>query len=125
MGPVVAPFGTVATMLVVFQLLAVAVVPLNVTVLDPCGDPKVVPVIVTGVPTTPDGGERLEMLGVTVKLTPLLEFPPTVTTIFPVVAPLGTGATMLVALQMVGVAVVPLTVTVPVDPKFNPLIVMG
>ena len=44
----------------------------------------------------------------TVKLTPLLATPPTVTTTFPVVAPAGTGATMLVALQLVGVAAVPL-----------------
>ena len=42
----------------------------------------------------PDVGLRLVMLGagtVTVKLTPLLATPPTVTTTFPVVAPLGTG----------------------------------
>jgi len=50
--------------------------------------------------------------GVTVKLTPLLATPPTVTTTFPVVAPAGTGVTMLVALQLVGVAAVPLNLTV-------------
>src|SRR5437879_1968739 len=75
----------------------------------------------------PDVGLRLVMLGagtVTVKLTPLLEIPPTVTTTFPVVAPLGTGATMLVALQLVGTARVPLNVTMPaVEPKFEPEIV--
>src|SRR5205814_317674 len=77
----------------------------------------------------PDVGLRLVMLGagtVTVKLTPLLATPPTVTTTFPVVAPLGTGATILVALQLVGVAAVPLnfTVLVPcVVPKFAPVIV--
>jgi len=63
---------------------------------------------------------------VTVKLTPLLATPPTVTTTFPVVAPAGTGATILVALQLVGVAVVPLNVTVFVPcvaPKFAPAIV--
>jgi hypothetical protein len=47
---------------------------------------------------------------VTVKATPLLATPPTVTTALPVVAPVGTGATMLVSLQLVGVAVVPLKV---------------
>ena len=55
------------------------------------------------------------MLGadaVTVKLTPLLANPPTVTTTLPVVAPLGTDARMLVALQFVGVATVPLNVIV-------------
>ena len=43
---------------------------------------------------------------------PLLATPPTVTTTLPVVAPAGTGTTMLVADQVVGVAVVPLKVTV-------------
>ena len=77
--------------------------------------PKFVPVIVTGVPTTPDVGFKFVMLGaddVTVKLDPLLATPPTVTTTLPVVAPLGTGAAMLVPLQLVGVANVPLNVTV-------------
>ena len=51
------------------------------------------------------------MLGaevLTVKLIPLLAAPPTVTTTFPLVAPAGTGTAMLVALQFVGVAAVPL-----------------
>src|SRR5437667_11836682 len=59
----------------------------------------------------------------TVKFTPLLATPPTVTTTLPVVAPLGTDATMLVALQLVVLAVVPLKVTVPVVPKFVPVMV--
>src|SRR5207253_7765055 len=59
----------------------------------------------------------------TVKFTPLLATPPTVTTTLPVVATLGTDATMLVALQLVVVAVVPLKVTVPVVPKFVPVMV--
>ena len=41
-----------------------------------------------------------------------LATPPTVTTTLPVVAPVGTGATMLVELQLVGVAAVPLNATV-------------
>ena len=127
--PVVAPVGTGATMLVVLQLVAVAVVPLNLTVLVPCVAPKFAPVIVTRVATNPDVGFRLVMLGagtVTVKLTPLLAIPPTATTTLPVVAPVGTGAMMLVALQFVGVAVVPLNLTVLVPcvaPKFAPVIV--
>ena len=60
---------------------------------------------------------------VTVKLTPLLATPPTVTTTFPVVAPAGTDVAMLVDVQAVVVAVVPLKVTVPEDPKFVPVIV--
>ena len=129
--PVAAPVGTFATMLVALQLLiVVAVVPLNVTVLVPCVEPKFVPVIVTDAPTAPDVGLRLVIVGVasTVKLDPLLATPPTVTTTFPVVAPAGTGTTMLVALQLlIVVAVVPLNVTVLVpcvEPKFVPVIVI-
>jgi hypothetical protein len=111
--PVVAPVGTVATIEVAFQLvIVVAVVPLNVTVLVPCVKPKFVPVIVTDAPTPPDAGDRLVMFGVgnIVKLTPLLATPPTVTTTLPVVAPAGTGTTMLASFQLVRVAVSPLNV---------------
>src|SRR3989454_351287 len=127
--PVAAPAGTDAVMLVALQLVAVAAVPLNLTVLDPCVAPKFAPAIVTEVPINPDVGFKLVMLGagtVTVKLKPLLATPPTVTTTFPVVAPAGTGTTMLVALQLVAVAVVPLNLTLLdpcVAPKFAPAIV--
>src|SRR5688572_16930277 len=66
------------------------------------------------------------MFGLTVNVTPLLATPPTVTTTLPVVAPVGTGAVMLVALHAVGVAVTPLNVRalVPIDaPKLVPVIV--
>src|SRR4029077_10557158 len=104
-------------------------VPLNVTVLVPFVAPKFAPVMVTVVPTTPDVGLRLVRVGaatVTVKLRLLLATPPTVTTRGPVVVPLGTGTTILVALQLVGVAAVPLNVTVLVPfvaPKFAPVMV--
>ena len=68
--------------------------------------------MVTDVPTAPEVGERLFIFGLTVNVTPLLACPLTVTTTAPVVAPEGTGALMLVALQLVGVAAVPLNVTV-------------
>jgi len=129
--PVVAPAGTSATTLVALQLVGGAVVPLNLTVLVPCVTPKFAPAIVTDVPMTPETGFKLVMLGagtVTVKLTPLLAAPPTVTTTFPVVVPAGTGATILVALQLVGAAAIPLNVTVLVPcaaPKFAPAIVTG
>jgi hypothetical protein len=87
--------------------------------------PKFSPEIVTDAPTAPVVGDTLLMDGATVKSTPLLAVP-TVTTTLPVVAPLGTGATIDVALQLVGVAVVPLnfTVLLPfVEPKFVPVIV--
>jgi hypothetical protein len=60
---------------------------------------------------------------VTVKFTPLLATPPTVTTTFPVVAPVGTDVAMLVEVQLVVAAGVPLNVTVPEDPKLVPVIV--
>src|SRR5436190_21627 len=126
--PVVAPVGTTTVRLVALQLIDVARVPLNVTVLVPFVAPRFAPVIVTAVPTGPDGGLSVVIDGgtVTVNGTPLLARPPTVTTTLPVVAPVGTGTTMLVGLQLVGVASVPLNVTVLVPfvaPKFAPVIV--
>jgi len=73
------------------------------------------PEIVTDVPKAPEVGFKALMLGgrvVTVKFTLLLAVPPTVTTTPPEVTPEGTGTIMLEALQLVGVAVVPLNVTV-------------
>ena len=49
--------------------------PLNATVLVPCVAPKFVPVMVTDVPTGPEVGDKLVMLGagvVTVNVCPLL-----------------------------------------------------
>jgi hypothetical protein len=108
--PVVAPTGTVTRMPVPFQLAGVASVPLKVTVLAPRVGPKLVPEMVTEVPTEPDVGERLVIVGgtMTVKRTPLLERAPTVTTTLPVVAPPGTGTTMIVSPQLAGDATVPL-----------------
>ncbi len=126
--PVVAPLGTGTTIEVALQLAGVAVVPLNVAVLAPCVEPKFVPAIVTDVPITPEVGERLVIEGgeITVNDTPVLACPLTVIMTLPVVAPLGTGTTIEVALQLAGVAVVPLNVTVLapcVEPKFAPAIV--
>jgi len=128
--PVVAPDGTVTAMLVSLQEVAVAVVPLNFTVLVPCVAPKLVPVIVTGAVTAPEVTERLVMLGddepVTVNVTPLLEVPPLDTTTGPVVAPAGTAAVIAVLVQFDVLAVTPLKVTLdvwPPEPKFDPLMV--
>jgi len=83
-------------------------------------------VIVTPVPTGPEVGLKLVMLGggVTVNTMPSLATPPTVTTRFPVVAPAGTCAEMLTELHgTVKPAEVPLKVTVLVPwdaPKFAP-----
>ena len=126
--PVVAPDGTGTPMAMALQLVGVVVVPLNATVLVPCVEPKFVPVIVTAAPTAPEVSERFAMPGRTVKAAPLLATPFAVTTTFPVVAPDGTAAAILVALQLVGVTALPLNVTVLepcVDPKFVPVIVTG
>jgi hypothetical protein len=123
--PVVAPDGAATTMLVALQLVTVAAAPSKVTVLVPCVAPKFAPVIVTTVPAGPELGFRLmiEASGITVKLKPLLAWLPTVTTTLPLVAPEGTMVTMLVALQLLGVAAVPLKATVPwLVPKFSPAI---
>ena len=111
--PVVAPAGTVTPIVPALQLVTVAVVPLNFTV--PWVELKFVPVIVTDAPTAPAIGDRPVMFGVgkTVKDTPLLDDPLTVTTTLPVVAPVGTRATIDVVVQLVMVvAVVPLNFTV-------------
>ena len=76
--------------------------------------PKWVPVSVTEAPAAPEAGETAETVGVgrTVKATPLLAKPPSVTTTLPVVAPAGTTAVMELPLQAVTVALAPLKVTV-------------
>jgi hypothetical protein len=129
MLPVDAPFGTGVTIEVALQTVGAADVPLNVTVLAPCVVPKFVPVIVTEAPTGPDVGDTLLMTGAgdkTVNPTPLLACPPTLTTILPVVALLGTGTAIEVLLQLEGLALTPLNVTVLeawLAPKLAPVIV--
>jgi hypothetical protein len=63
----------------------------------------------------------------TMKFEPVIALPAAVTITSPVVAPLGTSTTMLFALQLMGIAVVPLKVTVLLlawlDPKPLPVIV--
>jgi hypothetical protein len=116
-APVLALAGTVVVIVPELQLpaLTVAAAPLMVTVLVPCVAPKLLPVIVTTVPASPEVGFRVLIEGaaaVTVKVTPLLATPLTVTTTLPLVAPPGTVTVMLVALQLLTVAGVPLNVTV-------------
>jgi hypothetical protein len=86
-------------------------------------------VIVTDAPTAPVVGERLVMLGAatTVNDTLLLFTPLAFTTTEPFVDPVGTVATIDVALQLaIVVAVVPLNATEPdpwLAPKLAPVIV--
>jgi hypothetical protein len=92
--PVVAPTGTPVMIEVGVQLVTLAATPLNVTA--PSAEPKFVPVIVTLVPAVPDGGESVVVVGarITVNVTSLLAIPPTVTTTYPDVAPIGTRTTI-------------------------------
>jgi hypothetical protein len=57
------PLGTVTVIELLLQLVTVAVYPLNATELLPWVAPKLLPVMVTEVPTAPDDGDRLAMLG--------------------------------------------------------------
>jgi len=74
--------------------------------------------MLTEVPIAPDEGAKLLIVGITLKISALLATPLTVTITGPVLAPgpaivgAGTVATMLVALQLVGVAATPLNETV-------------
>jgi hypothetical protein len=68
-------------------------------------------------------GETATVMGGTVKFTALLATPLTVTTTLPVVAPIGTGTTIVVELELVTVEIVLLKVTVGKNPKFVPVIV--
>jgi hypothetical protein len=56
--------GTRATTVVSLQLSLVAVVPFNERLLVPCVDPKPLPVSVTKLPTDPELGDTLVMIGV-------------------------------------------------------------
>jgi hypothetical protein len=126
--PVAAPVGTVTTIEEASQLMTVADLPLKVTVLLPCNEPKLVPLIVTDAPTAPDVVESLVIVGVgrTVNEAPALGISLTVTTTLPVpVASDGTVATICVLLQLlIDAAVVDpgkVTVLAPGEvPKFVP-----
>jgi hypothetical protein len=126
--PVVALFGTVTPTDVLLQLVTAAAAPLKRTTLLPWLVPKFWPLMVIAVPAAPLAGESDVILGpgVTVKVTPLLVVPPATIVAGPVVAPAGTGTTMLESLQLVGVAAVPLNFTTLVPcgmPKPEPAIV--
>jgi hypothetical protein len=126
-GPVVAPVGTIAVTLAELQLVTLATIPLNATVLVPWVGPKSAPAMVTTVPAGPNGGDKLNIAGTlaTVKTTGSLATPPTVTITFPVVAPVGIVPVMDVADQFIMVSPVPFTVTVLlpcVSPKLEPSI---
>jgi len=62
--PVVAPAGITATIDVALQLeIDVADTPLNLTTLDPCVAPKLLPEIVTALPTAAEAGVICVIIG--------------------------------------------------------------
>jgi hypothetical protein len=119
----VAPAGTVAVIWVEVTTVNVALTPLKRTSVVPV---KFVPVMVTEVPTGPEVGEKLTMVGgrMTTKLVPLVAVPSGVVTVMgPVVAPAGTVAVICVLLLTVKVAATPLKRTSVVPVKFVPVMV--
>jgi hypothetical protein len=70
--PVVAPLGTCATIWPSLQLVGVADIPLNVTVLLPWIPLKFDPAIVTEAPMAPEDGDRLDIPGVAPEPPPAL-----------------------------------------------------
>src|SRR5207302_1671092 len=122
-GPVVAPAGTVARIAVSEVTVNVALTPLNDTDVAPV---KLVPLIVTLVPTGPLVGVKLAIVGglTTVNELALAAVPPGVATLSgPVVAPAGTVARIAVSEVTVNVALTPLNDTDVAPVKFVPLIV--
>lgn len=98
-----------------------AAVPWNLTDVVPV---KLVPVIVTLVPTGPPKGVKLVMLGLTVKFPVLLAVPNGVVTLMsPVLAPAGTVAVILIDVFTVKGAGTSLKVTAVAPVKAEPLIV--
>jgi len=121
-GPVVAVEGTVAFSWVPeTSTTPVPATPLKFTVelaLNPT------PLIVTWVPAGPVSGEKLVNENVGVKLVALVPAPAAVVTVMlPALAPLGTVATICVAVSELTVAGVPLKLTEVALERFVPLIV--
>jgi len=122
-GPVVAPAGTIAVIDVAETTVNVVDgVVLNVTAVAPR---KLVPVMVTVVPTVPDVGVNLVTVGAgTVKLVLDVPVPTAVVTLRgPVVAPAGTLALIDVAVLVTMVAGTPLKVTAVALPRLVPVMV--
>jgi hypothetical protein len=125
--PVVAREGTVAIMVVEFQLVVVALWLLKVTLPD---EPKLYPLIVTEAPTGPEVGDRLRIVGRTVNDFELLAATAvwTVTFTEPAVPTTGTSTSIEVEDQDTTDAVTLPNVTLLVPwfiPKLVPDIVTG
>src|SRR5689334_1374565 len=122
MRPVLAPKGTVVvTVPELLTVNAVVTFPPNETPVAPV---KLVPVIVTLVPTGPLAGAKEDMAGVTVKRVVLTKGPPGVVTVMgPVVAPAGTVVVIVPGGPSMNVAVAPLNETAVAPVKVVPVIV--
>ena len=128
--PVVAPVGTLVTIVVLELAVKFAFTPLNVTFVAVL---KFEPVMVTVVPTLPDVGVKLEMAGAgttvdggtTVNELLLVALPPgVVTEMVPLVAPDGTVALICVPeTTLKNEALVPLNATAEAPVKFVPVMV--
>jgi hypothetical protein len=125
-GPLVAPVGTVAPICVLLVTVYVALLPLKATLLAPL---KLLPLIVTAVPTGPVVGLKSLIVGggggiVTLKPAPLVALPAGVVTVIgPLVAPAGTVALIWVLPPTVKPALAPLKSTFDVFWNHCPLIV--
>jgi hypothetical protein len=124
-GPVDAPAATAAVIDVADLTVKLAAVPLNLTDVAPA---RLVPLIVTDVPTVPLAGENDVTVGacattVTLKLDALVAVPPgVVTPIGPVDAPAGTAATIDVGeVTLKLLELVPLKLTAVAPVKFAPV----
>jgi hypothetical protein len=115
-SPVVAPGGTVTVMDVSVELVGSAYTDGLKTTCGSCvpSAENPLPEIVSDEPTAPDDCDKVVMAGdgITVKPSPLLALPDTVTTTFPEVAPAGTITSKLVLLQDTQITGAPLSVTV-------------
>ena len=124
--PVVAPVGTDVVMLVAVLAETVAVVPLNFTVLFAGVALKLVPVIITEVPTAPLVGLKLVMVGAGINVNPArVAVPPGVVTLTLPEVPDPTTAVMLVAKTTLNdVTAVPPKLTAVAPVKLVPVMVM-
>lgn len=121
-GPLFAPLGTVAVICVAELTINAALLLPNMTLVVPV---KLVPLIVTCVPTGPLGGLKLLIVGAatTVKFVLLTAIPPgVVTEVGPVVAFGGTLATIFAPLNL-KVAMTPLKVTCVAPFRLLPVMV--
>lgn len=120
-GPVVAPNGTMAAMVVLLETVKlVAATPLKRTAVALV---KLRPVMTTFVPGKPCAGVKLLMLGAPRNRAAVVAVPPGVVTLIgPEMMPAGTTAPIVVLLVTKKVAAVPLKLTAVVFVKLFPVI---